>query len=64
MKKTAKKCKKCGATLVITCPIKEEDFCEKKRYYTCIECDHAEVEEGYPESCTYEYNIEHGQEHG
>ncbi len=49
-----KNCKKCGATLVIRCPKDDKDFCEKKKYYTCTSCDHAEIEEGYPEECHYE----------
>lgn len=51
-----KTCKKCGATLAIKCPKDNIDLCEKKRYYTCTSCDHAEMEEGYPEDCNYEDN--------
>ena len=51
---TDKNCKVCGATLVINCPKDEVDMCEKKRYFYCSSCDHAEIEEGYPEECNYE----------
>ena len=52
---TDHKCGQCGARLVITCPKDDAAFCEKKRYYTCTECDHVIMdEEDYPDKCSYE----------
>ncbi|MDW7673867.1 MAG: hypothetical protein SCK28_04935 [Bacillota bacterium] len=51
--KDKKQCKKCGVTLVESCPVTEEDLCQKKKALTCPSCQFVELEEDDTAKCNH-----------